>query len=112
MDEHLAASPAGTPLPFFAYVAFHNVHLPLEAPPQYLERYQPGTFDDACEKPPCWDREQIAGMVTAVDDSIGEYLRAVDAAHPQMRDNLSPIDIVFEVKPSESCGNHYRSNDQ
>ena len=27
---------------------------------------------DACEKPPCWDREQIAGMVTAVDDSIGE----------------------------------------
>ena len=39
VDEHLAASPAGEPLPFFAYVAFHNVHLPLEAPPQYLEQY-------------------------------------------------------------------------
>ena len=57
VDEHLAASPAAAPLPFFAYVAFHNVHLPLEAPPQYLAQYPQGAFDHACASPPCWDRE-------------------------------------------------------
>jgi hypothetical protein len=80
-----ASSPiAGSILPFFAYVAFHNVHLPLEAPLQYLALY-----NDTHAIQSDWDRLQLVGMVTAVDDSIGRVVAKLEAA--QMWDNTIMI---------------------
>ena len=57
-----------TKQPFFLYLAFNAVHTPLEAPENYLQR-----FSSITDK----RRRTYAGMVAAMDDSVGRVLKAV-----------------------------------
>lgn len=54
--------------PFFLYLAFNAVHTPMQAPPEYLERFT--AIQDQ-------GRRTYAGMLSAMDDSIGRVLKAV-----------------------------------
>jgi arylsulfatase A-like enzyme len=54
--------------PLFLYVPFNAVHDPLEAPPEYVNKYPQFTGK----------RKTYAGMVTAMDDMVGKIVAAVD----------------------------------
>jgi len=55
--------------PFFLYVPFNAPHAPLQALPDYLDKYK----DIADPK-----RQKYAAMVTCVDDQIGRIVAALD----------------------------------
>jgi arylsulfatase A-like enzyme len=57
--------------PFFAYVPFSAPHAPMQAPRSYVERF-------AHVSDP--DRRVYLAMVAALDDAVGEILRALDTA--------------------------------
>ena len=54
--------------PFFLYVPFNAPHYPMHAPREYMEM-----FDHLP-----WDRQVMAAMISAVDDSIGKIMNEVD----------------------------------
>ena len=54
--------------PFLLFVGYNAPHYPMHAPPEYLERF-PGLP---------WDRQIMAGMIGAVDDGVGDVLKALD----------------------------------
>ena len=54
-------------LPFFLYVPYNAPHYPMHAPKEYMERFP--------SLP--WDRQIMAAMLSAVDDSVGEILQEV-----------------------------------
>ena len=56
--------------PFFLYVAFNGPHYPMHAPQKYVERFR------GLEP----ERRTYAAMISAVDDGVGQVLRAVDDA--------------------------------
>ena len=58
--------------PFCLYLAFNNVHLPLEVPQKYIDR-----ITCACSSP---DRRKMAAMVLALDDAVGVVLQALKKA--------------------------------
>jgi arylsulfatase A-like enzyme len=55
--------------PLFAYVAFNSVHTALEAPAEYIRRYD-GIISDP-------DRKVLGAMVSQLDDSIGRVENAL-----------------------------------
>jgi arylsulfatase A-like enzyme len=59
--------------PFFLYLAHHSVHIPLEATPELIEKYQkkvrPGDPQD---------NPTYAGMVECVDQSVGRLMATLD----------------------------------
>ncbi len=57
--------------PFFLYLAFNAVHVPLQAPPRYVQRY--ASIANA-------NRRTYAGMVSALDDAVGEVAAALKDA--------------------------------
>jgi arylsulfatase A-like enzyme len=78
--------------PLFLYIPFNAVHSPLQVPEKYLKPY-----NDL--KGP---RKQLAGMLAAVDEGIGEIVRALEESG--MRENTL---IVFSAdnggpKPGEN----------
>ncbi|MCP4644763.1 MAG: sulfatase-like hydrolase/transferase [bacterium] len=56
--------------PFFLYVPYNAPHYPMHAPQKYLDRFP--------DLP--WDRRIMAAMLSAVDDSVGAILKAVEDA--------------------------------
>lgn len=56
--------------PFFLYVPFNAVHTPLQAPKKYLDMYPHLNGG----------RKTYAAMLTAMDDAVGEIVKAVDDA--------------------------------
>ncbi|CAG5119578.1 unnamed protein product [Candidula unifasciata] len=54
--------------PLFLYLPFQNVHAPLEVPDKYYNMY-PNIRDH--------DRRTFSGMVTALDDAVGEVVSAL-----------------------------------
>lgn len=54
--------------PLFLYVPFNGVHGPLQVPPKYLEAYPELKGN----------RQKIAGMLSAVDEAIGQIVEALD----------------------------------
>jgi arylsulfatase A-like enzyme len=66
---------AGDDTPFFLFVPYNAPHYPMHAPQEYLDRF-PGL---------AWDRQIMAAMLSAMDDSVGEILGAL-AQHGR-RDN-------------------------
>lgn len=76
--------------PFFLYLAFNAVHLPMNALPEYLARF-PGIENQK--------RRTYAAMLAAMDDAIGRVLAAVREAGLEndtlicfLSDNGGPID--------------------
>ena len=54
--------------PFFLYVPYNAPHYPMHAPDKYVNR-----FPDLS-----WDRQIMAAMISAVDDSVGEILSELE----------------------------------
>eukprot|EP00439_Symbiodinium_sp_Y106_P020572 s380_g2.t1 len=59
----LTAPPSGKP--FFIYLAFQNVHWPLEAPPEYMRRFDGKTGNNSV-------RQSVCALASALDDAVGE----------------------------------------
>ena len=57
--------------PYFLYLAFNAVHTPMDVTPKYLERFA----NEPDEK-----RRQLLGMLSAMDDAIGQVMERVRAA--------------------------------
>lgn len=55
--------------PFFCFLPFNAVHGPLQAPPEYLERFH-AIADE--------NRRTYAGMLSAMDDGVGAVLRKLE----------------------------------
>ena len=58
--------------PFFMYLAFQNVHWPLQAPQQYLDRFANATGGDAA-------RQAVAAMASILDDGVRNVTDALKA---------------------------------
>ncbi len=54
--------------PFFLYVPYNAPHYPMHAPQKYIDRF-PGLP---------WDRQIMAAMLSAVDDSVGEIIAELE----------------------------------
>lgn len=63
--------------PWFVYVAFHAVHTPVDAPPQYKAVYEGVKFDGDPAKQD--SRLRMAAMVSQLDAKIGELVAALEA---------------------------------
>lgn len=96
IKNHAATTNGSTPL--FMYLAWHLVHAPLEVPPQYL--------DSQCADNK--QRQQYHGMVTVLDEGIGNVTRALRDAG--MYDNSLIIfwsDNGGSVVTTGRSGNNY-----
>ncbi|KAJ8029197.1 Arylsulfatase B [Holothuria leucospilota] len=58
--------------PLFLYVAFQNVHKPIEVPSEYVALYNGGPLSGT--------RKRYAGMVSALDDAVGEIVSELKTA--------------------------------
>lgn len=70
--------------PWFVYLAFNAVHAPLEAPDKYLSRF---TNIDPKK------RQTFAGMLSAMDDSVGNVLKTI---HDQGQDEDTLIFFISD----------------
>jgi len=59
--------------PFFLYLAHYSVHIPLEAKPELIEKYQAKVRADDPQNNPTY-----AGMVETVDSSVGRLMATLD----------------------------------
>eukprot|EP00937_MAST-01D_sp_MAST-1D-sp2_P002025 g2025.t1 len=66
--EVIRGSDAATP--FFLYLAYQNVHWPLEAPQEYLDRFAHSTGGNS-------ERQAVCAMVAIMDESIGNVTQAL-----------------------------------
>lgn len=78
-----AASGVASPQPLFLYLAFQNVHWPLEAPAEYVQRFANTTGGNVA-------RQMVCAMMAVLDDAIGNVTAAL-AASGMLSDTL----IVF-----------------
>jgi arylsulfatase A-like enzyme len=75
--------------PFFAYLSFYSVHIPLDAPGDLIEKYQAKAARRS-PKHPAWGRERTskvrlvqnhpvyAAMIEALDNAVGMVLDVLD----------------------------------
>jgi arylsulfatase A-like enzyme len=59
--------------PFFLYLAHHSVHIPLEATPDLIAKYEKRVRSDDPQNNPTY-----AGMVESVDRSVGRLMATLD----------------------------------
>lgn len=69
--------------PWFIYVPFHAVHIPIDTPPEYKKQYENETF----YKDPVKDEsfKRYAAFVSQMDAKIGQFVAALEATG--QRDN-------------------------
>lgn len=68
--------------PFFLYVAYRAPHVPLDAPPKYLNRF-PGKMPER--------RRQALAMLSAVDDGVGRITETL------AENNLTEKTLIFYI---------------
>ena len=68
--------------PFFLYLAFNAVHMPLQASPKYLDRF--ASIADT-------KRRTYAAMLSAMDDAIGAVLKEL------RENNLEQDSLIFFI---------------
>jgi uncharacterized sulfatase len=88
--------------PFFFYCAYRAPHVPLDAPPKYLNRF-PGEMPER--------RRQALAMISAIDDGIGqmmdtlrEYDLEKDTVIFFIGDNGAPLKIHKRDAPGGGAG--------
>eukprot|EP00438_Fugacium_kawagutii_P030153 Skav235175 [mRNA] locus=scaffold721:218084:219574:- [translate_table: standard] len=86
--------------PLFLYQAWQGVHWPRQVPEHYVEPYLHTISDPG--------RRQFAGMVTAVDEGIGNITRALE--EKGMLENSVVIVTSDNGGPVEECGGIGASN--
>jgi arylsulfatase A-like enzyme len=62
--------------PWFIYVPFHAVHIPIDAPSEFRDKYKDAKFHDNAEKNESLQR--FGAFVTQLDSKIGEFVKALD----------------------------------
>ncbi len=62
--------------PWFVYVAFHAVHIPVDAPDEFKRLYQGVTFHDDPEKDD--SARRFAAFVSQLDAKVGQLIAAVE----------------------------------
>ena len=72
VEKHAAASSSAAASPLFLYLAYQGVHSPAEAPQSYIDAYASTIADPK--------RRTFAGMLSAVDEGIGNVTDAFKAA--------------------------------
>lgn len=68
IDRHATA-------PFFLYAPFNAVHFPMQAPAEYLEKFDPADFGGLTP------RYTNAAMLAVLDDAVGDILARLRAHH-------------------------------
>lgn len=68
IETQAAAGPSAPPM--FLYLAFQNIHWPLEAPDSYLRRYANATDG-------VWQRQYVLAMIAFLDDAVGNVTNAL-----------------------------------
>ncbi|MFM9965771.1 MAG: arylsulfatase B [Planctomycetaceae bacterium] len=86
--------------PWLIYVPFHAVHIPVDAPAEYRQKYADTKFHDDPAKDDSLRR--LASFVTQLDTKIGDFVKALDETD-QRRNTL----IVFT---SDNGGKHKGDN--
>jgi arylsulfatase A-like enzyme len=81
--------------PFFLYVPFTAVHIPIKEPPKWLDMYS------SIEEP---DRRQYAACISHMDDAVGQIIAALDRSGK--RENT--VILFF----SDNGGTQARNDDQ
>ncbi|MBI1337305.1 MAG: sulfatase-like hydrolase/transferase [Phycisphaera sp.] len=80
--------------PFFLYLAYNAPHAPLQAPPQYLNRFPNITNPK---------RKTYAAMVSAVDDGVG---RVLDKLHELKLDDNTIVFFLSDNGGPDSNGSN------
>jgi arylsulfatase A-like enzyme len=86
--------------PWFLYVAFHAVHIPIDAPEEYRRLYAAESFDDDPARDESYKR--FAAFVTQMDAKIGELVSALERTGQRER--------TFIVFTSDNGGLHRGGN--
>lgn len=86
--------------PLFLYLAYQAVHFPTQAPPRYWNRYSEKGWDH--------HRAVYAGMLTAVDEGIGEVRAALHEKN--LVDDLLIVVTTDNGGPTEACAVQGSSN--
>ena len=88
--------------PFFFYCAYRAPHVPLDAPPKYLQRF-PGKMPER--------RRQALAMISAIDDGVGQIVAALREHQIEERtliffigDNGAPLKIHKHDAPGGGPG--------
>jgi hypothetical protein len=71
LTAQAAAGPDAPPL--YLYLAMQNIHVPLQAPPEYVARYPPSATGNNTL------RAAICAMIAYLDDAVGNVTAAVTA---------------------------------
>ena len=83
--------------PFFLYVPFNAPHYPMHAPKKYMDRFS--------NLP--WDRQVMAAMISAMDDSVGDIM---DEVKRLGEDNNTLTFFTSDNGPSRETRNWLDSN--
>jgi arylsulfatase A-like enzyme len=99
--QHIAAKDN----PWFVYVAFHAVHTPVDAPPEYKKLYDGVKFHDDPAKQD--SRLRLAAMISQVDAKVGQFVAKLEQTG--QRDNTLII-FTSDNGGIESLKNAYAGN--
>lgn len=69
--------------PWFIYVPFHAVHLPVDAPDQYKKPYRDETFGETPERAEAMRR--MGAFVSQMDAKVGEFVAALEETRQRNR---------------------------
>jgi arylsulfatase A-like enzyme len=72
-DEAIALVEQNRARPFFLYLAHYAVHIPLQARPELLARFQTKPTSGSAQHNPIY-----AAMIRSVDDGVGRLMRKLD----------------------------------
>jgi arylsulfatase A-like enzyme len=62
--------------PWFVYVPFHAVHIPIDCPPEFKRLYDGATYDADPKRDESYRR--FAAFVSQLDAKVGEFVAALD----------------------------------
>lgn len=71
------------PEPWFVFVPFHAVHIPVDAPDQYKQPFASTEFDSDPKKNESLRR--MAAFVAQLDAKVGDFVTALDASNRRSR---------------------------